>query len=243
MLHKESYFTQSEQLEVSILRVIQNYGSPVGAGLIFETLNDIGNMQSEATVSRVLRRLDHKNITERVGYQGRVITGFGKEYLQNLEERKKQNDYGLELITALSSAEEILDILAVRKLLEKESARLAAINTDRSINLQQYTDISQELLDDPVETTRMDFRFHEIIAEMSQNTILKTTLQLLMQNRDLHRITGYIRRRVGTDLNKDHIRIAKAIESKDGLEAETAMADHIETVIKDVQKYITLKNL
>ncbi|MFZ5946180.1 MAG: FCD domain-containing protein [Bacillota bacterium] len=245
-MNQEIYFSQGEELEINILRIMVESLSPIGAGLLFEKLVEDGSMVSEATISRLLRRMDSRKITKRIGYQGRLVTEKGKLYLQELEQRRKHNQYGVELMNILekSSHQELLDILLVRKVLEKEAVKLAVMTaTDEDIMcLENLIKNSEKILTEPEKTAMMDSNFHEIIAEMTRNNVLKSTLQLLMQKKEVFKITGLIRRRVGTALVKDHIRIIEAIKKRDKFEAEKAMEDHIDAVIRDVNKYLELIN-
>jgi len=237
-------FTQDEELKTNILHLFVNHSEPVGAGWICERLEDSGFVISEASVSRLLRQFDKKKITLRIGYQGRVITAYGEEYLKELENRKQHNTYGQELINTVESitSTELLDLLVVRKALERESVRLAVMSATKEEleRLERLIYDSNISLDNAASTTKMDLAFHDMIAEMSQNKVLKSTLKLLLQNKDIHTITGSIRRKVGTALLTGHIRILDAMKNGNVEYAVKAMEHHIDTVIDDVNKYLLL---
>lgn len=242
---KDVIFTQNDDLEYRIMKIMLRHIEPIGSGTICEELLSEGIQVGEAKIGRMLRRMDYKNLTKRIGYQGRILTDYGREYLKELEKKRHHNHYGLELLSILgkSAPEELCDILAVRKVLEREAARLAALKaTEEEIErLQRIVDGSKKILSSEPGTAEHDSSFHETIADMSKNKVLKSTLNLLVQNKNLHPIFGHIRRRVGSSLIIDHIKILEAIKNRSPEEAEKAMGEHIETVIRDVRKYFNEK--
>ena len=62
-----------------ILKSIDNSEVPVGSGYVRNILQMQGINISEATVGRILRQLDIKGYTEKIGFKGRKLTPAGKK--------------------------------------------------------------------------------------------------------------------------------------------------------------------
>jgi len=68
---------------ISILKIIYENRTPVGARLISDRMDELGYPSGERAVRYHLRILDERGLTRRNGYDGRVITGQGIEELNN----------------------------------------------------------------------------------------------------------------------------------------------------------------
>lgn len=68
---------------VEILKVIQESPMPVGARLIAYRMNERGYDIGERAVRYHLRVLDAQGLTKRMGYNGRIITGRGRDEMHN----------------------------------------------------------------------------------------------------------------------------------------------------------------
>ncbi len=119
---------EAREQELFVLRLLGETEGPVGAGTVREHLASKGFSASEATVGRLLRDLDRRGLTSRVGFQGRVLTDLGSRRLAELSEAKKQEastETLLERISATGDAADF-DLLVAREALESRIARLAA---------------------------------------------------------------------------------------------------------------------
>ena len=231
-----------DDLEFFILRIIEEESEPIGAGFICESLIAKDMIYGEAKVGRLLRKLDYKRLTKRVGYQGRILTEYGKEYLKDLRLKRCQHLYGNELVDTFTrnSPKDLLEILIVRRVLEMEAARLAAMyRTNEEIkNLEIALEDSKIKNDIGIQTGEYDSQFHSMISNMSRNKILISAINLISLNKKLHNSFVSIRKRVGTAMIIDHINIVKAIRKQDPNEAAASMGKHIDTIIEDVRHFV-----
>ncbi len=230
-----------------ILKIIENSDYPIGSGIISEQLKRYGFDISEATVGRTLRELDLQGYTEKVGFRGRTLTRKGQNKLNDLEQEYELKQYGNELINLLKveKKNELIDILIARKAIERELARLAAVNAeDGDIKiLQNIVNSHDTHIDDFMAGAIDDVKFHKYIAKMSKNRILEAAMDLIRQQGQLSPVLGYIRKKVKSTIVSDHKEILKAIAQKKPDNAEKAMVNHIENLIRDVNKYWEKANL
>ncbi|GBF34777.1 transcriptional regulator [Desulfocucumis palustris] len=232
---------EREKQEFEILSILEEAGEPLGSGQLSQLLNERGLEVSEATVGRILSEMDRKQLTIKLGFQGRVISAGGRDKLQEFRSARHRQKYGNRFIETLKTKkkEDLIDILVARRAIERELARLAALHaTDMEISLleavlreqEQYTAQKQM-------TAEQDVRFHRLVAIAAKNRVLAAALDLIRHDGQLSPILEYIRTQVGGKLAVGHGKVLKAIKERDPDEAERAMMEHIESLIADVQKY------
>lgn len=134
------------------------------------------------------------------------------------------------------SLKELLDLYDVRLKLEPLGAREAAGNQDRKLRescrtlLESYDKRSRE--DAPRKFKELDYQFHNLIMEMSDNFFLKKmissyniislgNLQLFMKKEDFPKKTSISM--------SEHVAILTAILENRPADAEKAMFSHIES--------------
>ena len=225
----------------AILSVLEDKGEPLGSGFLSQYLNSWGFNLSEATVGRVLSHMDRANYSEKLGFQGRVITGAGRVKLEELQNKQHRLAYGNRFVQTLQSSkkEELIEVLTARRAIERELARLAAINaTEAEIELlesgireQQQYSVNKQL------SLEHDTEFHKLLATAAKNKVLAAALDLIRHDAQLSPILSYIRTEVGGKLVVDHSRIVLAVKQRNPDQAEQAMIKHIEGLINDVEKY------
>ncbi len=230
-----------------ILTILDEKLEPLGSGQLSQFMYTKGFSISEATVGRILSQLDKKNITEKLGFQGRVITEVGKEKLIQMRSVQQRRKFGDQFIEILESRKEkdLLDILVARKAIERELARLAALySTEAEIQLleavlaeQQEFSIQKQL------TSEHDVKFHQTIAIAGKNKVLAAAMDLIRHDAQLSPILEYIRTQVGGELVVGHGEIVKAIKLRDPDQAEQAMIKHIESLIQDVKRYWSIAKI
>jgi GntR family L-lactate dehydrogenase operon transcriptional regulator len=233
--------TEKEKLECEVLRIMADSGKPMGSGLISQSLAERGYVLSEATAGRLLCELDRKGFTQKMGFQGRLISLIGQQRLAELQLSEERSKYGFRFLNSLDSngKGDLIEILVARRAMERELARLAAINaTDaqikllRDIYLEQERHVSQKLV-----TAEQDIRFHRLIANAAKNKVLASALDLIRQNSQLTLVLEYIRTKVQSRVAVEHARIMRAIEARDPEKADQAMVEHLESLIRDVESY------
>lgn len=224
------------KFEYAILKEISKNNLPMGASALALSI-DI----SQATIGRKLQELEYKGFLEKQSNKGRTITNSGKEYFRKLEnDLLKAEKFG-ELIdeTNTFSKKKLLDILYVRKLLEKETATLATKNIndaqikqlEQLINIQEIK-VAQDLLGD-----EEDLKIHRLLAHISENHVLEQILTLILTQKRVYSNFSYIRKKLPSSIVTDHKNILKAIKSGDAEAAGNAMVLHIEKIISDVNMY------
>ena len=232
---------ERENQEYTILKVVASADQPVGSGLLREILDKQGRKISEATAGRLLRELDFKGYTERVGYQGRVLTQDGKQQLEELGQRYEHTRYGDRLIKSLQldGKQDLLDILVARRAIETEIAGLAAENASTvEISAMRQVLRKQELLIREGQTgAKEDIEFHQGLAKASRNRVLSAAIDLIRQNGQLSPVLEIIRREVKGELVEDHLQILRAVGERNAKKAAEHMYIHIQGLIQDVEKY------
>ncbi|MFN2363108.1 MAG: winged-helix domain-containing protein, partial [Halarsenatibacteraceae bacterium] len=63
--------------EYEIMSLIASREGPVGSGVISQQISRDFDSFSEATIGRILKRLDQKGFTEKEPYRGRNLTAKG----------------------------------------------------------------------------------------------------------------------------------------------------------------------
>jgi GntR family transcriptional repressor for pyruvate dehydrogenase complex len=232
---------ESEYQEYLALQIIAQSVSPVGSGYLSREMKKVDLCISEATAGRILNRLDHGGYTKKVGFQGRVLTPEGVERFKELEGRKTRLDQGEEFFSVLhkQTKERLIDILVARRAIEKELARLAAINATQDEILEMWA-IQRSQFEHASRsdaTAEQDVLFHRSIAKAAKNPVLITAIEMIRQDGQLTPIFEYIRKTVHSVISYDHAQIILAIENHDPDQAEQAMVRHIENLISDVNRY------
>jgi GntR family L-lactate dehydrogenase operon transcriptional regulator len=183
----------------------------------------------------MLRTLDLRGYTSREGFRGRFLTPLGLGRLDELRRERQRTSTSKELMNLLraSQRDDLIDILVARRAIERETARLAALNA-RQEDLRELAEVVGLA---PGSDGGEDVRFHKLIARASGNRVLEAAVDLIRQDAQLSPVLVHIRQQVQSTLVSEHRRILRAIQSRDPVAAETAMVDHLENLIRDVRKY------
>jgi len=233
---------EKDRQEYLILLIINQSEMPVGSGHLSREMRNYGPEISEATAGRILANYDSIGYTKKLGFQGRRLTETGAARLKELEEKKLRAEQGQEFFKVLESrtAEELIDVLVARRAIERELARLAAVNatTEEIKELKHIQRLQQERVAHAGGgAAEQDVAFHRIIAKASRNKVLEGTMELIRQDGQLAPVLEYIRKEVHSVVAVDHANIVAAIEEHDPAKAELAMMEHLDNLIKDVKKY------
>ncbi len=224
-----------------LLKYMSDNPIPVGSGAASEILSMEGFQVSEATVGRLLRQMDLQGFTQRLGFKGRTLTDKGRDYITHLADRENRQHYSNTLaeIVRSQSLDDLLDTLVARRAIEREIARLAAenITPEQAKGLRVIIEEYESAQGDRVADG--DVAFHQALATVAGNKVLKAALDLIRKDAQLSPVLGYIREQLHRKVFSDHKQIYDAVTAKDSLAAELAMVNHIENLIADVQKYWT----
>lgn len=231
-----------ERQEYLTFLIISQSESPVGSGYLSRELKNYGWDVSEATAGRILAQFDNLGYTSRVGFQGRTLTALGYSKFKELEEKKTRSDQGFTFFKVLETRtpEELIDVLIARRAIEREIARLAAEKATEE-EIKELWHI-QRLQKERVAhwkggAAEQDVAFHRVLAKAARNKVLEGAMDLIRQDGQLAPVLEYIRKEVHSVVSLDHGKIATAVESHDPDQAEKAMVEHIENLIRDVKKY------
>jgi len=236
--------SRRERKKFHVLEIIQNSPMPVGASHVSSELAKLGINISEATAGRFLVELDKEGLTQKNGFKGRVLTELGKNQLKQMQMQHDRMEYGEQFFEILDgkTEKELVDVLIARRAIERELARLAAINLTPEIEREMKDIINnQKFLAANYSTAQQDALFHGLIAKAAGNKILETMLNIIRQDVELAPALEYIRKQVNSSIVVDHIKIMEAIIKKDPDAAEKAMINHIENLIRDVNLFWTNK--
>lgn len=225
--------------DYSILKLLEKHEKPTGASSIKRELKNLKINISEATIGRVLFNLDNMGYTLKDGYRGRVITDKGKVYLKNIQRKKDRIKKGKLFLNVLDIQEIdiLLEALEARKVIESQMAKFAAAKS----NIQTQKDFkiiieSHERVIKNLSEYEYNVPFHKYVAALAGNKILELMLQMVMDDTRFTPALKKIEKSLGTKTIEEHKIIAEAIIKKDPQGAERAMADHIEALIKKVEK-------
>jgi DNA-binding FadR family transcriptional regulator len=234
------------ELETVVLAYIASHDEPVGSQRLKEALAEAGFSVAEATVGRYLRSLDQRGYTQSVKKtRGRVITERGEERLVELARERRRASLSAVLIEAVSadSVTALLELLAVRRVIEPEGVRLATLRASAE-EIEAIAQLAQRHVqgvgnvDVSIEVGR---NLHSAVAEASQNGVLAAVAAFLLDpaHDELQLLLNQIMFESGEalDFAQDHQRIIRQMRSRDPVKAELAMRDHIEKLIAVVERY------
>lgn len=228
----------TSELECRVLALLDEADTPSGASTLQHSLTKEGIRIGEATVGRLLRRFDESGFTQKHGKLGRTLTKAGQRHLRSLLRERDRRASGLEFLSTLDTASPsmVLDALVGRRAIERETAALAAIRASRS-DVQALERIQSDHERSKVEgdkAVRENREFHLAIARIGGNRVLETALELLLNEFALSEHVVHVREVAGATFGVEHPRIIEAIAVRDPLRASTAMAEHINQIIRDV---------
>jgi GntR family L-lactate dehydrogenase operon transcriptional regulator len=230
-----------EVVDYEILSIMSELQDPVGSGTLEIELRKRGYHLSAPTVGRKLRELEVSGCLAKVSVQGRTLTEAGRIYLRELERdvNLQYSSQALHRLITQGGKEEILELLEARRILEREIISLAARNATES-DLERIEDIVRQQKARVAAgglAVEEDVQFHDAIAEIGGNKVLRSLLSILRQQGRYSFIIPYIRRRVGGHLAVDHLEILEAIRRRDEERARRAVDSHLRKLMHDVERY------
>jgi len=231
----------ADELEFHLLRILSGQRRPVGSGTLQIELRRRGFHLSAPTVGRKLREFEVEGYLAKVGVQGRTLTDAGRTHLAELGRQAilQNSSKALQHIVERGGKGEILDLLEARRIIEREIIRLAVQRAGER-DLQHLEEILREQ-EQHVARGELgvaeDVQFHDALAEIGGNTVLRSLLAVLRQQGQYTYIITYIRTRVGGRLTVDHVEILEALRTHDLHRAQRAVDDHLRKLMRDVERY------
>src|SRR4051794_26573283 len=178
-----------DALEHEVLLQLDASKTPCGSRWLRAQLGRRGFNLSEPTVGRFLSDLDERGHTTRVGYQGRTLTEAGRARLRQLEIIRAESESNAALLDSIrpSTLGELLELMIARRAIEREIARLAALNaTDAHVaEIRAALADQQHALDGGSMAVPEDIRFHNTIGGACGNRVLRNTLAVIRRDEPL----------------------------------------------------------
>jgi DNA-binding GntR family transcriptional regulator len=192
------------------------------ADFVYESLRDA---ISDGRIARGERVRE-----EEIGRQLGVSRTPVREALQRLQQRGLLvMGAGRGLVVAELGQHQVLQLYAMREILEGSAARFAAQHaTEPDIAILHR--LQQELRDakqDPVLLVALNRRFHQAIYEATHNQYLMQTLDILHDSFALLHSTTFREPNRRQESDEEHRLIVEAIEQRDPQRAENAAREHI----------------
>jgi len=192
------------------------------ADFVYESLRDaisdgriaVGERVREEEIARNLgvSRTPVREALQRLHQRGLLVFGNGRG-----------------LVVAELSQHQVLQLYAMREILEGSAARFAAQHanaTDVTILYRQQKELA-EAKPDALLLVTLNRRFHQAIYEAAHNQYLMQTLNMLHDSLALlHNATFRVPSR-RSESDEEHRRIVAAIEKRDPDAAEEAAREHI----------------
>lgn len=235
----------AERTELLTLELLAESDGPVGSPRVVEHLANHGVSLAEATAGRLLRDFDRRGLTQSLAKRGRILTADGATRLRKLRLLDKLNGHNAEMLRAIDvrDLDALLDLLYVRRALEPEAARLAALRAtaEERNQIQAFASEQVRAIDRGQQPNDAAARFHRAVAEASHNPMLVSIAGVLLDstNDPMGVLLDAIGERTGHHLTfaHDHFGIETAIRDGDAEAAEREMRTHIDELIADVELY------
>lgn len=228
---------QLDELDREVLLYLSKSNNPLGSWNIQELLDNSGYNTSTSTISRKLRELDDKGYITKVSNKGRCLTDKGKEVSRVIQEeqfRNKLRSNAFEAAT-VTRIDQLIELLVVRKCLETETARQAALcANDQDLNeLNEVLISHKESVMLGYDPTDPALNFHLLIAKISHNYLLSTLMELVIfEERIIEAMFNtLLTRERGHRYILEHEKITAAISSHNPELAAQLMTEHIQTLI------------
>ena len=225
-----------------LLSMIGQSKTPVGSWTLNELLQINGQQASTATIGRRLKSFDMCGYTEKTSNKGRVLTQRGRECLLAEQENMHRQKLRMAAVEAatVTSIEQLLEMLTVRRCLETETARQAALcaTDEEKERLREVLRAHKECVmlgNDPTETA---LQFHLTVAAICHNKLLRRLMKLLTYEEGVleAQFQTLVTRERGRHYILEHEDIVAAIVSGDANRASAAMGEHIQTLINAIRE-------
>jgi len=232
---------ESQELNHAILEALHSSNEPMGSWSLYYLLKERGYNISAPTIGRRLRDLELKNFVGKVTVEGRIITSSGIRMLHKAATDHQVRTSAEEVLTLLKSnrRKDIIDLLIARRIIEGESAHLAAINASpRDVaRLQAIVRKQKSSLNSGNLAVKEDVGFHEMLAKISGNKFIAYSVHLLRSQEWLNYAVIAIRAKLGEGLVVEHEGIISAVRDHNSAAARSAMEQHITKLIAEVERY------
>lgn len=230
--------------EIALLTAIAEQPDPVGARLAARSLEQRGIKVSEASVSRLLTRLDSLGFTKPVGRKGRVLTPEAHVALSEREHQVKRNQ-SFSRALELRSPVEVLDWLRARRAIEGEAAYLAALRIDSEELQQLESEVAEH--ERAAQFGNLGFRsigmnFHKMLVRAAQSPVFTALVDSLISE-DAAAVESAIdlitanHGTIGVSAN-EHYELLEALKSHDPVASRRIMQEHMTRLATEVEMFV-----
>jgi DNA-binding GntR family transcriptional regulator len=171
-------------MQLVTLTILAHADEPVGSVRLAEAFLDAGLIAGDATAGRYLRKLDRSGLTRPISTKGRLITEKGRRRLAELRAAKQNHEQSARIVQAIKATDidEAIELLYVRRAVEAEAARLAAIRATKEEIDQILALESAQGQDLSLGETRVNafLAFHRLVARASHNRMLIAVAMMLL---------------------------------------------------------------
>lgn len=232
-------------MERIALDLLAEASDPIGSVRLAEALDERGIPVAEATAGRFLRVLDRNGYTRVIGRRGRVLTEDGRMHLARLRVLERQREHSAVLMQAVDATDvnELIDLLYVRRAVEPEVARHAAVRASEVERrmIQAAANCHMQNVMEGFDGGTPALEFHRIVAHASHNRMLSAVVGMLVDpaNDPLSKLLDLIAVQSGAHVTfaHEHRDIVEAICLTDPAAAEQSMRAHIDHLIALVECY------
>ncbi|WP_433444411.1 FCD domain-containing protein [Nonomuraea sp. CA-141351] len=228
--------------EELLLDIVLRAGGPVGARLAGRQLREAGVVVSEATISRMFKRLDDCGLTAPSGQKGRTLTEQGSKTARELSTRQRRDEAFTRALD-IRNVEQLLDLLHGRRGVERELAGRAATKATAE-DLERLEGILRSHEDHIAaghDTRQVGMDFHRAVAEIAGSDLLQVLASIVLNDSlvPLEKVLDVITGGHGTvgQSAPEHEEILSALRRRDPVAAEEAMARHISRLIDEVAEF------
>jgi DNA-binding FadR family transcriptional regulator len=176
-----------------------------------------------------------------------VITEPGRQRLAELRLARQRDEHSARIVQAITATEieQVADLLYVRRAVEAEAARLAALRATDEERRQIVAAAEANLQDFARDDTRVPstLSYHRAVARASHNSLLIAVAMMLLDEeheplaRILDQLTTEFDSGIATGFALAHRRTAEAIRARDPQAAEASMRGHFDRLIAGVQRH------
>ncbi len=170
-------------------------------------------------------RIREEDVAKRCGVSRTPV----REALSRLQERGLLEASGAGLTVIRLTRQRVLDIYAVREILEGSASRFAAQHASESdlFAMQHFSDAFGKVLSDPEQMARLNRQLHDAICEAAHNSYLVSMLNALNDPLMLLPSTTFALPERGEKALEEHQAILKAIRERKPDLAEKRAREHI----------------
>jgi GntR family transcriptional regulator, transcriptional repressor for pyruvate dehydrogenase complex len=228
------------------LAELATYPEALGCSRLAAALSSGGLPISEPTAGRLLRDLDRQGLVERVrGKNGRVITPKGRETLAALETHRQSQEQNAEFLRAITarSLQDVIDLLHIRRAVESEIARLAALRAtaDDVRDIELATETYIRVMHEGASGREEHRAVHRAIANAAQSRVSSAVVDLILRDPQVYETMRRIQDSVGSVAPEDHRRVLAAIRARRPAEAAEAMHAHLARVVAVAERFAQAK--